>query len=89
MKKDIYERNLIEKKSAQQGFSSFIAGQFCETNIDECSSEPCQNNGTCEDAVDKYSCQCPRAYAGINCQHHICDVSMRFWEMVEKLSVEV
>lgn len=38
------------------------------SEILECSSNPCQNGGTCEDKVNKYSCNCPLPYIGVNCE---------------------
>ena len=28
-------------------------------DIDECASSPCKNGGTCVDAVNSFTCQCP------------------------------
>ncbi|VDH94425.1 Hypothetical predicted protein, partial [Mytilus galloprovincialis] len=42
-----------------------------ERNIDECSSNPCQNKGTCKDGVNSYTCNCPPGYTGFNCQSEI------------------
>ena len=39
---------------------------FAEVN--ECESHPCQNNGSCSDLVNKYSCQCITGYTGSNCE---------------------
>ena len=38
-------------------------------DIDECSSDPCQNGGTCEDGVNEYTCQCATGYTGTNCEN--------------------
>ncbi|KAI0242791.1 hypothetical protein LSAT2_011097 [Lamellibrachia satsuma] len=43
---------------------------FVDTN--ECASNPCQNGGTCNDEVNKYSCDCGLGYAGVNCQIDEC-----------------
>jgi Notch-like protein len=43
-------------------------GVECETNIDDCSPNPCMNGGTCSDGVDQYTCTCPGGYAGTNCE---------------------
>ena len=40
------------------------SGMMCETNIDECSSNPCENGGTCEDQVNMYKCKCKAGYTG-------------------------
>ena len=37
-----------------------FTGDTCSVNIDDCESEPCLNDGTCEDAVNGYVCHCHR-----------------------------
>ena len=32
--------------------------------IDECESNPCLNDGTCQDAVNSFSCICPAGENG-------------------------
>ena len=36
--------------------------------LDECSSSPCQNNGTCFSDLDNYRCECPAGFTGQNCE---------------------
>ncbi|XP_041480037.1 uncharacterized protein LOC121427613 isoform X9 [Lytechinus variegatus] len=43
------------------------------TEIDECSSTPCQNNATCEDRINGYRCQCAAGFNGTNCEENIND----------------
>ncbi|XP_063959406.1 low-density lipoprotein receptor-related protein 4-like isoform X2 [Lytechinus pictus] len=43
-------------------------GINCETDINECESNPCQNGGTCMDLVNEYRCQCPTGYIGSRCE---------------------
>ncbi len=38
------------------------------SDIDECSSGPCQNGGTCVDGVNGYTCSCLAGYAGFHCE---------------------
>ena len=35
---------------------------------DECLSNPCENGGSCEDQVNRYTCHCPPGYSGDHCQ---------------------
>ncbi|KAM9508036.1 fibulin-7-like isoform 1-T1 [Guaruba guarouba] len=36
--------------------------------IDDCSSNPCANSGTCVDGNQSYTCLCPRGWSGPSCQ---------------------
>ncbi|KAM5318226.1 fibulin-7 isoform 1-T1 [Glossophaga mutica] len=38
-------------------------------DISECSSQPCQNGGTCLEGVNQYTCLCPPGRTGSRCQH--------------------
>ena len=37
------------------------------SDINECASNPCQNGGTCVDAVNGYNCSCVSGWAGEHC----------------------
>ena len=37
------------------------------TDIDECESEPCQNNGNCTDLLDAFECTCAPGYTNTTC----------------------
>ncbi|KAH3846512.1 hypothetical protein DPMN_088814, partial [Dreissena polymorpha] len=54
------------------------SGKFCEKGqgacdshpyIDECSSNPCRNNGICHDEAGGFRCECPRGYSGLHCSN--------------------
>lgn len=45
------------------------------TEIDECSSSPCQNNGSCRDHVNGYSCLCQTGFTGRNCESGLLQLS--------------
>ena len=49
-----------------QSLLSFIA------DINECSSNPCLNGGTCVDQVNGYVCNCQPGYNGVRCQTGEC-----------------
>ncbi len=36
-------------------------------DINECASTPCENGGTCTDAVNSYTCACVDGYSGLQC----------------------
>ena len=37
-------------------------------DIDECSSAPCQNGGSCIDQVNSFRCDCSGGYEGTRCE---------------------
>uniref|UniRef100_A0A182VJ43 Crumbs n=1 Tax=Anopheles merus TaxID=30066 RepID=A0A182VJ43_ANOME len=45
-------------------------GVHCQTNWDECWSDPCLNGGTCIDGVASYNCTCPDGFLGLNCEEN-------------------
>ena len=47
-------------------------GSRCETDWNDCESQPCQNYGRCIDEVGGFSCDCSgTGYSGIICQNNI------------------
>jgi len=38
------------------------------TDINECTSNPCQNGASCDDRLGKYRCTCVFGYTGVNCE---------------------
>ncbi|XP_061505186.1 protein crumbs isoform X1 [Anopheles gambiae] len=45
-------------------------GTNCETNINECESNPCKN-GACVDGVGNYTCECDPGFEGSHCETDI------------------
>ena len=48
------------------------------TEIDECLSLPCQNNGSCSDNINGYICSCVNGFSGDNCEIGKCVSSTLF-----------
>uniref|UniRef100_A0A7N6B2V0 Delta-like protein n=1 Tax=Anabas testudineus TaxID=64144 RepID=A0A7N6B2V0_ANATE len=47
----------------QEGFR----GTYCHENIDDCSTNPCHNGGTCRDLVTDFFCECKNGWKGKTC----------------------
>lgn len=47
------------------------AGSHCELEINECLSNPCLNEGLCEDLTGGYACNCDVGFSGDRCEVNI------------------
>ena len=45
-----------------------ILKTFHISEIDECATNPCLNNGTCVDLFNNYYCNCSAGYNGSHCE---------------------
>lgn len=57
---------------------------------DPCSSQPCQNQGTCVNNADgTYTCLCPPSILGINCENPgkftSCDINLAIYISLKSL----
>ena len=43
-------------------------GDNCDNNIDDCIAHACQNNASCQDEVNDYSCSCEYGFTGQMCE---------------------
>jgi hypothetical protein len=37
-------------------------------DINECESDPCENDGTCSDQLNGFTCSCVAGFTGTNCE---------------------
>ena len=51
----------------EDGYTGF----HCETDFDECWSDPCMNGATCFDQVADYNCSCSPGFSGKNFVNNI------------------
>ncbi|NWS41280.1 FBLN7 protein, partial [Probosciger aterrimus] len=54
--------------------------------IDDCSSNPCANSGTCVDGNQSYTCLCPRGWSGPSCQSPIYSCRCPDWVTLSNAS---
>ena len=57
-------------RQVSSSFALFLARNLYlyDLDIGECSSLPCQNNGTCVDEINRFSCNCTSAFSGFFCE---------------------
>ena len=48
-------------------FWSTSLSYYLNSDIDDCSGQPCQNGGNCTDEVNDFQCDCVAGYTGKNC----------------------
>ena len=48
--------------------NSLLLYYYTYIDVNECSSDPCQNGGTCTDGVASYTCACSSGFSGTDCE---------------------
>ena len=44
-----------------------FTGSYCQSDIDDCSPNPCQNEGVCVDEINSFTCNCQNGFTGSTC----------------------
>ena len=50
------------------GFTGMATRYTCDTEVNLCYSNPCQNGATCISSESDFTCQCPEQFGGERCQ---------------------
>ena len=45
-----------------------FSGPTCQTNVNDCDPNPCENGGTCQDEINSFTCLCATNSIGRTCQ---------------------
>ncbi|XP_037826241.1 protocadherin-like wing polarity protein stan isoform X1 [Lucilia sericata] len=57
--------------SCPEGFTGSKEHYLCDTEVDLCYSDPCENGGSCIRREGGYTCVCPASHTGVNCETDI------------------
>lgn len=66
----IYPVNTFACK-CPEGFTGSTEHYLCDTEVDLCYSDPCQNGGTCTRREGGYTCLCTDKFTGTDCEQSI------------------
>lgn len=66
--KVIYKKHGAEVRHMLTDIWVTVILNFAITELDECNSLPCLNDGICQDGISSFTCACRDGYAGKFCQ---------------------
>uniref|UniRef100_A0A673H307 Slit homolog 2 protein-like n=1 Tax=Sinocyclocheilus rhinocerous TaxID=307959 RepID=A0A673H307_9TELE len=66
--KDSHARNALCSLCSVCVCPDGFEGDECELNIDDCEDNDCENNSTCVDGINNYTCLCSPEYTGELCE---------------------
>lgn len=66
----IYPVNTFACK-CPEGFTGSKEHYLCDTEVDLCYSDPCQNGGVCKRKENGYTCLCDAKYTGVDCEKEL------------------
>ena len=46
-------------------------GPRCQSDVNECASDPCRNGGVCENGFNEFICKCKDGYEGKRCENQV------------------
>ena len=69
-----------ESNKWHSAYHRFCNKRLNVSDIDDCSSNPCQNSGMCVDKVAEYQCTCLNGFTGNHCE--ISEWYFSWWLMI-------
>ena len=82
------DRTKVGRGEGRQSSHSKFISEFLSslsTAVDHCFSNPCANNGTCNNSLHGYRCSCPEGFTGSLCEEgKTTDCLFVFTKMMEK-----
>ena len=82
------ERTKVGRGEGSQSRHSKFISEFLfslSTAVDHCFSNPCANNGTCNNSLHGYRCSCPEGFTGSLCEEGNVTICLFvFTKMIEK-----
>ncbi|KAL3276606.1 hypothetical protein HHI36_011978 [Cryptolaemus montrouzieri] len=60
------------------------AGEFCEFDMNECESNPCQNGATCINEIGSFHCNCPPNTTGIFCGQILSNTTLFYFNFTRE-----
>ncbi|XP_045139747.1 vitamin K-dependent protein Z [Echinops telfairi] len=90
LEKECYEEICVYEE-AREVFENNIATEtFWEGYMGgtQCLSQPCLNNGSCQDNIRSYTCYCSSGYEGRNCAYEKCACGILSSEYIMRLKNE-
>ena len=82
------DRTKVGRGEGSQSRHSKFISEFLSslsTAVDHCFSNPCANNGTCNNSLHGYRCSCPEGFTGSLCEEGKTTVCLFvFTKMIEK-----
>ena len=78
--------NVGRGEGSQSRHSKFISEflSSLSTAVDHCFSNPCANNGTCNNSLHGYRCSCPEGFTGSLCEEGKTFFLFVFTKIIEK-----